>query len=44
MERSSGRLMAGLVVPLRLEAALLARGLRLPIGVSVGLVARATGP
>jgi SAM-dependent methyltransferase len=40
MERSSGPLTAGLVAPLRLEAALLGRGLRLPIGVSVGLVAR----
>ncbi len=43
IQRSSGPLAAGLVVPLRLEAALIKRGLALPIGVSVGLVARAAG-
>ena len=41
MQRSSGPLTAALIAPLRLEAALIGRGLRLPIGVSVGLVARA---
>jgi len=41
IDRSSGRLSRWLELPLRGEAALIARGGSLPIGVSVGLAARA---
>ncbi len=41
IDRSSGRLSGALELPLRGEAALIARGGSLPIGVSVGLAARA---
>jgi SAM-dependent methyltransferase len=42
LERSSGLLSSPLYLPLRLEAALVERGVRLPVGVSIGVVATAS--